>query len=92
MDLLTIPKPRNEELRMSLADFNGRVFLNFRQFYQGPEGDMRPSKIGCTIPVSALPELRQAIYRAEALAQERGLLPVSGRSAEVVEIGPQGAA
>lgn len=53
----SIPKGRNEEVRLSLREFRGTQFIDFRSFYE-IEGKWRPSHKGVTIPPDAYPDLR----------------------------------
>lgn len=67
LDLLTIPKPGNQELRVSLSEYRGHRFLSLRIWFRAHGGDMRPGKEGVTVPLWAIPEMRQALEEAEAI-------------------------
>lgn len=63
-DLLSIPRHGGEELRVSINTYKGRQFLSLRQFYDAGGGIMQPSRIGCTVPLWAIPALRDALKSA----------------------------
>ena len=62
--LLTIPRHGGDELRVSLDEYKGHRFLSLRTFFDSGDGIMRPTKKGCSVPLSALPELHSAIGAA----------------------------
>ena len=62
--LLTIKKSGGYEIRAALATYMGKEFLDLRTFYPSPDGEMRPTQKGVTVPLHALPDLRDALSAA----------------------------
>ena len=76
-DIATIEKNRSEELRIALKEFKGRNYLDIRTFIEpyADEGQGRvPTKKGVTVPLAKLPELIEALQKAEEEARAAGLL------------------
>lgn len=65
--LLTVPKPGNQELRICLSEYRGHRFLSLRIWFRAAGGEMRPGREGCTVPLWALTDFRQALEEAEAI-------------------------
>ena len=72
--IATIEKNKLEEIRVSLAAFNGYDLANLRVFYRTDDGDMRPGKAGLAFRLEKLPAVIQALNDLEAEARRSGLL------------------
>ena len=77
--IASIRKNTSEELRVSLDEYAGRDLLSLRVWYTANDGTQRPGKAGVALRVDALPELREAIIKAEAEALQLGLIKGSSR-------------
>ena len=73
--LATIPKGKNDEIRVGLQSFKGTEMFFARVFYQGDDDEFRPGKNGLTLRVELLPELIAALQEAEQEARAAELLP-----------------
>ena len=71
--IAVIGKSATQELRISLDDFRGMKLLNIRTWYTG-NGKKIPGRQGIAIHIRRLPELRDALLEAEAMARKEGLI------------------
>lgn len=55
---------RGNVWRLELAEFNGRRFYNWRRWYL-KDGELFPTRDGCTIPIERLPELLAALANSK---------------------------
>ena len=65
---------RNESVRVSLSEYEGRSIIDVRVFATGTDGIDRPTPKGVAMGVRRLPELSRALVKAEAKAREMGLI------------------
>lgn len=67
--------PRGREIRTALEEFEGRLYVDLRQFedYAG-DGEARPTKKGLKLDVRYLDELLTHLGAARAEAERRGWL------------------
>jgi adenylosuccinate lyase len=74
--LAVIRKNALEEIRVGLCEFNGHDLVNIRIWAEPRNGDAEriPTKAGIACRVALLPEIIEALQRAEAEARARGLL------------------
>ena len=74
--IATIEKNKLEEIRVGLSEFNGHDLLNIRIWAEPRNGGAKriPTKAGICCNVRLLPELIEALQKAEAAARERDLL------------------
>ena len=52
-----------EEVRISISSYKGRKYLDIRVYYQGDDGEYKPSKQGVALSPELLPELETAIAK-----------------------------
>lgn len=71
-----IEKNATEFIRVELSEFNGHDLVGIRVYVNRDDGDPTPTKKGITCNVSLIPELKQAILKAEQEAIDAGLLRV----------------
>ena len=76
--LFAIPRNGSEELRLALSEYQGHSFLNLRIWFNAGGGEMRPGKQGVTVPLWAIPRLRDALDRAEFIAHQEGFMTEAG--------------
>jgi len=62
--LMTIPRHDGDELRIDLETYKGHTFLSLRTYFKAPDGNMRPTKKGVSVPFSALGDLQIVLGRA----------------------------
>ena len=62
--------------RLEVSRFRGKTFGNWRKWWQ-KDGEWLPSKVGCTIPLSQIPELHEALG-AWLEANPQLVMPVDG--------------
>ena len=72
-----IQKNKLEEIRVGLNEFNGHDLINIRVWAEPRSGGSEriPTKAGIACRVALLPELIDALRKAEAEAHKLGLLP-----------------
>ncbi len=71
--LATFPRGKNEEFRVTLAEFNGNPFVSLRVWEQNQDGAWWPVKgKGCSVRVGEVAELADALSRVEDLLAEPG--------------------
>lgn len=68
--LASFPRKNGEELRVTLSEFKGNHYLAFRKWYEGRDGERRPSKEGVSFRQSEIATIANAIE--EALRQLEG--------------------
>ncbi|MFG1189501.1 transcriptional coactivator p15/PC4 family protein [Xanthobacter flavus] len=61
------PKNGKETLRVQLTEYQGRPIIDLRVWYEGRDGELRPSRSGLTCSTSHVERLADAL--AEALSQ-----------------------
>lgn len=73
--IATLPKNANEELRVSLTQFQGHNLVAMRVYFDPADGgDRRPGKSGLNVRVAMLPDIIAALQQAKAEAERRGYL------------------
>ena len=65
---------RIESVHVTLSEYEGRPLINVRIYATGTDGIDRPTTKGVAMGIRKLPELAQALAKAEAKARELGLL------------------
>jgi Transcriptional Coactivator p15 (PC4) len=65
---------RVESFHVSLSEYEGHALINVRIYATGTDGIDRPTQKGVAMGVRKLPELAQALVKAEAQARSLGLL------------------
>jgi hypothetical protein len=65
---------RNESVHVTLSEYEGHCLINVRVYCTGTDGIDRPTPKGVAMGIAKLPELTRALVKAEAKAQELGLL------------------
>lgn len=75
--IAVIPKNKLEEIRVELSEFNGHDLINIRVWAERRDGSTEriPTKAGIACKVTLLPELIEALRKAEIAARKAGLLP-----------------
>jgi hypothetical protein len=66
----TLPEP----VHVSLSEYEGHCLINVRVYLTGTDGIDRPTPKGVAMGIRKLPELAQALVKAEAQARSLGLL------------------
>jgi hypothetical protein len=69
---------RNESVHVSLSEYEGHCLINVRVYCTGTDGIDRPTPKGVAMGIRKLPELAQALVKAEARARELGLIDGEG--------------
>lgn len=65
---------RNESIHVSLSEYDGHCLIDVRVYCTGSDGIDRPTPKGVAMGILKLPQLAQALVRAEAHARRLGLL------------------
>jgi hypothetical protein len=67
------PLNKREIARVTLGVYRGIWLINFRKWFEGDDGDMRPGK-GFAVSAKHLPHLAEAATKALFIARERRLI------------------
>ena len=71
-------RDRLNHVRIELSEYEGHPLINIRIWQTGADGIDRPTVKGIALGIGKLPELAQAIDKAQAKARELGLLRGEG--------------
>jgi len=71
------PRSSREVLRLSLSEFKGAPTVDLRVWYDDGAGRMQAGRSGLTLSTKQLPRLAEAMARALAEAEARGLVAPS---------------
>lgn len=66
-------KRNQETLRISLATFKNRKYIDIRMFYEDQSGELAPTKKGVTITPELWDEFRNGVAAAEDALQKGNL-------------------
>ena len=67
-----IPKNSLEETQIDLSEFKGNKLVSARVYYDAGNDDWRPTKKGVAVKISQLPDLIEALQKAQSTANEPG--------------------
>ncbi len=67
-----------ETVRVQITEYHGRAIVNLRCWFTDGGGELKPGRDGLALSVSHLPALADAVAKALAEAQRRGLLSDEG--------------
>jgi hypothetical protein len=70
--LYTFGKNSREQIQATLSHFRGELYIDIRTYWQGDEGDWRPSKKGVCVHVDLFTELEAALAAIRGALEERG--------------------
>jgi hypothetical protein len=71
--LATFDRGEGQELRVTLAEFNGHPFISLRVWEKGRDGRMWPQKAkGCSIRMGEISELAEVLSRVAGEQPPRG--------------------
>ncbi len=77
----TIEKGRTQDIRVRLAEFHDKTYVDIRTFVVADATERVPTKKGIAVPPPRLPDLIAALQDAEAQARAAGLIPSEGQEA-----------
>lgn len=60
-----IEKREGERVRVAINEYQGKTYLDIRQFFENQEGEWRPTQKGVTLPLEAIPEMIEALQALE---------------------------
>jgi hypothetical protein len=69
----TFPKRPGEEIRITVEEFQGRMRVNIRTWWQNDFGEWRPGKQGISLTPDQMRALLQALPRADQALKDEGL-------------------
>ena len=72
--VLIIPKNKNEEIHISLDEFNGHNLASIRIYYYAKGSEWHPTKKGLSVNVDKLDDEILGLQNAKEQAQENGWL------------------
>ena len=77
-----IEKGMDGQIHVRLSRFQGRDYLDIRNFFQTDDEEWKPTRKGIAIPVELYPEILAALKEAEPLiAERRKAKPAQGDTA-----------
>lgn len=56
-----ISKNKRDQIRIGLNEYQGKQYLDLRQFYKSEGNEWKPSPKGLTVPVDLYPELLRGV-------------------------------
>lgn len=56
-----IPKNKKDQIRIGLNEYNGKRYLDVRQFYKAEREEWKPTPKGVTVPMELYPELLRGV-------------------------------
>jgi hypothetical protein len=65
--LTTLSKGDTHEIRVTIKAFRGAQYLDIRQHWRDDGGEWHPTKKGVSLNVEYVPDLLEALQRAEEL-------------------------
>jgi hypothetical protein len=68
------PRNSREVIRIELGSYRGQEVVSIRSWYEGADGERRPSRSGITLAIKHLRPLAAGISDALQVARERGLI------------------
>lgn len=73
---------RTDFLAVAIREYEGRVYVDIRQFFTAQDGRSGPTKRGVTISLPRLAEFTGIVNRALKTARELGLIREDGKRSE----------
>lgn len=79
--IATIERSKTSEIRVRLAEFHDKTYVDIRTFVVADATERVPTKKGIAVPPPLLPELIAAVQDAKAQARAAGLIPSEDKAA-----------
>lgn len=76
--VIEFKRGESDVVRLTRRRYEGKPFCDWRTFFRGQDGEMHPTKKGCSIRDSELPELIEALQK---IARKIGATPVKATDA-----------
>jgi hypothetical protein len=73
--IAVIRRNAQEEIPVTLGEWNGAPVFGIRAWFRAEDSTMRPSKDGLTLRAALLPDLARALAEAECVAKAEKLIP-----------------
>ena len=73
MLIATVPKRPGEEIRVTVEEYQGRMRVNIRTWWQNDFGEWRPGKQGISLTADQMRALMAALPAADETLKEEGL-------------------
>lgn len=73
MLIATVPKRPGEEIRVAVEEYQGRMRVNIRTWWQNDFGEWRPGKQGISLTPDQMRALMAALPAADETLKEEGL-------------------
>jgi hypothetical protein len=77
---VTIAKNRNEEVRLTLVKYRGKVRFDLRVYYLDCEGEFQPSQKGVSLSLEHYATFTKGMRRMSDFLANEGLLPTDPES------------
>lgn len=68
----SFPKNENEEVRFSLREYKGELYVDFRIWFQARGGEFRPTKKGLTLSAGHFGQVVNGIEKISELLTVKG--------------------
>jgi len=79
--IATIPKNHTQDIRVRLAEFHDKPFVDIRLFVVADAADRVPTRKGIAIPPALLPDVIAALQEAMRQARTAGIIRDKGQEA-----------
>lgn len=70
--LLELPRGENDVVRVTRKTYEGKPFTDIRVHYRADDGELRPTKKGCSVRDRELTEVIAALQRVATKVASRG--------------------
>jgi hypothetical protein len=68
--LATLPRGNNAEMRINLASYQSRPYVSLRVWERGQDGNLYPSKKGCSVRIGEVEDVIAALRQIEDLVAD----------------------
>lgn len=72
--IATIEKSATQDIRVRLAEFHGKTYIDLRVFVPGDAIDRIPTRKGIAVPPALLADVIDALHEAQRRAVDLGIL------------------
>ncbi len=66
--IYSFQKNSQEEVRVSLSEYKGHNYIDFRIYFKDEDGEFKPTKKGLAIAPNLLPEMEKTIEKLKEAA------------------------
>jgi hypothetical protein len=71
MQIADIQKNAMERIKVIVADYNGHKFIDCRVYYEGSDGEWKPTRKGIALNADTIDEVIEALQKGSAILEEQ---------------------